>query len=95
MPKPTDTTKPKVLVIASVAAECPFRAKTARASWYALAKQYEGKPAEAFVEAAKKNPPSYHVRGKNAGLPEDPVEWLLWMAKPTVKAVTLKEVDAK
>jgi hypothetical protein len=80
----------KVTYIASVKADCPFRAKTARAAWWTLAKEYEGKPAAEFLQAAKANPPSYHVRGKNAGQPEDPMEWLLWMAGPKVGALTLE-----
>ena len=79
----------KVTRIKAVADACPFRAKTARAAWFALASDYVGQPVEAFIEAAKQNPPSYHVRGKNAGQPEDPVEWLLWLASDKVRAITL------
>lgn len=79
----------KVTRIASVKAECPFRANTARSAWWELAKAYEGKPVAEFIAAATENPPSYHVRGKKAGQAEDPTEWLLWMAKPQVGAITL------
>ena len=81
--------QPKITRIVAVKPECPFRAKTARAAWYALAAECVGEPVDTFVERAKANPPSYHVRGKNAGQPEDPVEWLLWLASDKVAAITL------
>jgi hypothetical protein len=79
----------KVQIVASVVAECPFRAKSARANWYAFVKAHEGKPVTELLAAHAANPVSYHIRGKRAGQPEDGAEWLEWLAKPEQKVIVL------
>ena len=76
-PKPATVKRLTVLL-----PECPFRAKTARADWYAFCKANEGKTEAEVLELHKAKPVSYHVRGKLAGQPEDGAEWLDWLSSP-------------
>lgn len=53
----------------------------ARQAWYMLLLQYDGKPASAFLEAAKKEPPSLPQKGKGAGKPEPASGWLRYFVR--------------
>lgn len=93
----TETAKPepqREQYLQAVAKECPFEKGSNRASWYHFAASMVGKTDAEFLAAANAKAEageavSYHKRGKKANQPEDPAEWLAWMAAPKQGAVTL------
>jgi hypothetical protein len=58
-----------------------FKAGSARAAWFALVAEYDGKPLAEFVAAGTANPPSLPVKGKSAGKLESVSGWASWFAK--------------
>jgi hypothetical protein len=74
--------KPKVL---KVKAGLKFRG--AREAWYARLQEFEGRPAEAYLESCEKKRPSLPKSGK----PEAPAGWLRFFQRTGVAS----QVDVK
>lgn len=55
----------------------------ARAAWYAVLVQYDGKPASDYLAACKANPPSL----PKSGVPEAPQGWLGYFVRTGVAAL--------
>lgn len=53
----------------------------ARAAWYAVLTECDGKPASEFLVRCIKNPPSLPTKGKSAGVAEKPTGWLSWFVR--------------
>lgn len=60
----------------------------ARAAWYEVLKEHDGKPAQDYLEATAKKPPSLPASGRA----ENPTGWLGWFVRQGIATV---QVEAK
>ena len=58
-----------------------FRQGSARALYWAVIQQYNGKPVNAFAKAVTANPPSVPARGKLKGKQEPVTGWVSYFVR--------------